>query len=399
MGFLSFFKGTARSSREIVIDSSLGNVLIAGSSKRGVETIMKNYAIDALNNGCGVVIFRDNNTGFSSYPAISTSARLIFDVDCTDNSTTEQINIFAGMTDADINTYIIKLFNMYNEIDKTKKMSYQNYISLLRLLANKAGKRVKLNNLVDYPIEEVENFNLMYCTGMEQARNDRFLNSIRTEIRELEAYFFDFSNNLAGYILSGNKSLEQIFNFKPIIEISLDFSRKPEESALIMSAIIDAIERFNLASTNVKSINVIVDGAPNDILISSGLQKLIKGRRGFNVLYTIQDISNLVEQSNEWIDYADSYFFFKQNSNKNKEFCSAFFGEYEYQKETITKGVSNPTFWDRMSGRGTSSKNSSTSVSVEKKRVYLPEVFAGLPDNQAIYYFKKLNEHNYITIY
>ncbi len=399
MGLFIFIKNATSSSRHVSIDTSLGNVLIAGGSRKGAEAVIRNYAIDSVNKNIGVVVFRDQSNGISSYPSIASSGRLIYDVDCTDNSTTEQIDIFSGMSEMEINSYIIKLFDMYNEIDKSKKMSFQNYIALLRMLAKKAGKRIKLDNLADFPIEEIETYNSMYCNGMELSRNDRFLSSIRTEIRELESYFFDFSNNIAGYILSGNKSLEQILKAKPIIEISLDFSRKPEESTIIMAAIIDAISRINLSMTSVVSVNTVVDGAPNDILINSGLQKLIKSGRNFNVMYTIQDISNLVETSNEWIDYADSYFFFRQNSNKNKEFCSEFFGTYERQKETVTKGVSNPSFWDRMSGRGSSSKQNSTSITMEKERVYLPEVFAGLPDNQAVYYYKKNNEHMYLNVY
>ncbi len=399
MGLLNFIRGATKSSRTISLDASLGNVLISGASKQGAEVIMRNYAIDSINRGYGVIIFRDQVAGLSSYPSITTSSRLIFDVDCTDNSTTEQIDIFSGMTDTDINAYIIKLFDMYNEVDKSKRMSFQNYISLLRNLAKKAGKTVKINNLLDFPIEEIEDLNMKYSTGVEQARNDRFLNSIRAEIRELEAYFYDFANNVSGYVLSGNKSLEQIFKSKPIIEISLDFSAKHEESILIMSAIIDAIGRFNVATSSVSSVNVLVDGTPNDILIASGIQKLIKGGKSCNVLYTIQDLSNLIEQSNEWIEYADSYFFFKQNSNKNKEFCSEFFGTYERQKETVTKGVSNPTFWDRLNGRGGASKQSSTSITTEKERVYLPDVFAQLPENQAIYYSKKTNEHTRLNVF
>ena len=399
MGLFSFIKKATRSSRRVSIDTTLGNVLIAGGSKKGAESVIRNYAIDSVNKNIGVVVFRDQDNGISSYPSISSTSRMIYEVDCADNSTTEQIDIFSGMSDIEINSYIIKLFDMYSEMDKSKKMSFQNYIALLRSLSKKAGKKVKLDNLADFPIEEVETYNSMYCSGMELTRNDRFLSSIRTEIRELESYFFDFSSNVAGYILSGNKSLEQIFKIKPIIEISLDFSRKPEESTLIMAAIIDAIGRINLSATTVTSVNTIVDGAPNDILINSGLQKLIKSGNGLNVMFTIQDISNLVETSNEWIDYADSYFFFRQNSNKNKEFCSEFFGTYEKQKETVTTGVSNPTFWDRMSGRGSSSKQSSTSITTEKERVYLPEVFAGLPDNQAVYYYKKNNEHMYLNVY
>lgn len=399
MSFLNFIKGAVKSHRKISLDASLGNVLIAGNSMRGAEVVMRNYAIDSSNKGYGVVIFRDSEAGLSAYPSIAPSGRLIYGIDCTDNSTTEQIDVFAGMNDTDINAYLIKLFDMYNEIEKGKRMSFQNYIAMMRILTKKAGKKIKLNTLADFPIEEIENLNYTYCTGIEQTRNDRFLSSIRAEIRELESYFYDFSNNAAGYVLSGTKSLEQIFRLKPIVEISLDFSSKPEESTLIMSAVIDAINRFNLAASTVKTVNTIVDGAPNEILINSGLQKLIKGGRGFHVLYTIQDISNLVDKSNEWIDYADSYFFFRQNSNKNKEFCSEFFGTYERQKETVTKGVSNPSFWDRWNGKGSSSKQSSTSVTTEKERVYLPDVFAALPDNQAVYYFKKTNEHTYLNVF
>ena len=204
---------------------------------------------------------------------------------------------------------------------------------------------------------------------------------------------------MIGYVLSGTKSLEKIFQLKPIIEISLDYSGKPDESRIIMSSVIDAINRFNLSLSTVSSINVIVDGAPNDILTESGLHKLIKGGRGFNALYTIQDISNLVEKSNEWIDFADSYFYFKQTSNKNKEFCSEFFGTYEKRKESVTKGTSNASFWDRMNGHGGSTRQDSKTVTYEKERVYLPEVFSGLPDNQAIFYSKKNNEHTYLTVY
>lgn len=399
MGFLSFIKGLTKGSNKISIDASLGNVLIAGNSKRGAEAIIRNYAIDSLNRDYGIVIFRDYETGISSYSSITSSSSMICEIDCTGNRVTERIDVFSGMSDSDVNSYIIKFFDAYNEIDKTKKMSFLNYISILRSLAKKAGRQVKLNNLSDYPIEELDNLNLTYCSGVEQSRNDRFLSSIRTEIRELEGYFFDFSNNIAGNILSGEKSLEQLFKLQPIIEVSLDFSRRAEASNIIMSAIIDAIWRFNLSASNVKSINIIVDGAPNDILSASGIQKLIKSGRDFNVLYTIQDISNLIEQSNEWVDYADSYFFFKQNSNNNKEFCSKFFGEYERMKETITTGVSNSSFWDRINGRGSSSENSGRSLTTEKERIYLPEVFARLPENQAIYYFKKSNEHNYLSVF
>ena len=400
MGFFSFLRGATLGPSTISIDASLGNVLICGNSKKGSEVIIKNYAIDSVNKGYGVVIFRDQVTGITSYPSITTSSRMVYEIDCTDNCSTEQIDVLYGLNDNEINSFIMKLFDLYSEIDKTKKMSYMNYLALLRSLAKMAGKNVKINELVDYPIEEVEALNLKYCTKpIEQARNDRFLNSIRSDIRDLEAYFYDFSQNVIGYVLSGSKSLEKIVQLKPIIEISLDYSGKPEESRIIMSAVMDAINRFNLSASTVNSINVIVDGAPNEILVESGLHKLIKSGRGFNALYTIQDISTLVEKSNEWIDFADSYFYFRQMSNKNKEFCSEFFGTYEKRKESVTKGTSNASFWDRINGRGGSTRQDSKTVTYEKERVYLPEVFSSLPDNQAIFYSKKTNQHTRLTVY
>lgn len=397
MDFLKKLKSIGRS--RITLDASLGNVLVTGNSKHGAEVVMRNYAIDSVNRGYGLVIIRDVETGMAAYPSIASSSRMIYDLDCTDNSVTDQIDVLSGMNDNEINAFIIKLFDIYSEIDKSKKMSFQNYIATMRTLCKKAGKHLTFNNFADYPIEEIDVLNMRYCSGIEQSRNDRFLNSLRGNIQDLESYFADFSNNVAGYVLSGTKTLEQIFKTKPIVEVGMDFGRKPEESLVVATALIDTISRFNLSSSSVKSINVIVDGAPNETLIGCGLQKLIRGGRGFNVLYTIQDISNLVEQSNEWIDYADSYFFFRQNSNKNKEFCSEFFGTYEKQKRTTTKGVSNPSFLDRLSGRGAASKQTGVSITTEKERVYLPDVFASLPENQAVYYDKKSNFHTYLNVF
>lgn len=401
MGLFNFLKGAIGSSKSVSIDTSLGNVLICGNSKQGAEVIMRNYAIDSVNKGYGLVVFRDQINGVASYPTITTSNSMIYSIDCAENTTTDQIDIFSGMSETDINNYIIKIFDMYNEIEKSRKMGYLNYIALMRSLAAKAGKKIRLDQFVNYSIEEVEDLNLRFCKNpMEQSRNDRFLTSIRADIRELEAYLYDFSQNVIGNVLSGTKSLEKILSLKPIVEISLDFSSKPLESKIIMVAIIDAINRCNFTLAGKSGVNVIVDGAPNDILIESGIQKLIKSGRAFNVVYTIQDISNLLEQSNEWIDYADSYFFFKQTSNKNKEFCSEFFGTYEKQKETITQGKNTPTFWSRLSGQGGGTTvNSGKTITTEKERVYLPEVFAGLPANQAIYYLKKTNTHTYLTVF
>lgn len=389
-----------RRANTISIDSSLGNVLVSGSSKRGKESVIRNYVVSALNAGEGVIIFRDIATGLSSYPLITSSSRIVCEIDCTDNCTTEQVDIFAGMSEKDINAYVIKIFDMYNEVDKKVKMSYQNYIGLMRDLMKKAGKKFKLDQLVDYSIEDMEDWNFRLCTNqIEQSRNDRFLNSIRADIRELESYFYDFSQNVVGYVFSGNKSLDTLLRNKEIIEISLDFSAKPEESQIIMSAIMDAVNRVNLSTAGKSGLRIVADGVPNEIMIGSGLSKLIKGGRNCKVAYAVADIANLAKQSNEWIDFAETYFFFRQTSNDNKEFCSAMFGEHEVAKQSHTQGTNQGSFWTRMQGRGDTTHSNTTTTSYQKERFYPPEQFASLPENECIFYSKLSGEHTLLTVF
>ena len=402
MGILdSLLQGVQGGRRKLIsIDGALGNILISGSSKKGKEQVIRNYALSTLNLGEGVIIFRDITTGLSSYPLITSSTRPVCEIDCTDNSTTEQIDIFAGMSEKDINAYIIKMFDMYNEIDKKVKMSYQNYIGLMRDLMKRAGKKFKLDQLANYSIDDLENWNYRLCTNqVEQTRNDRFLNSIRADIRELESYFYDFSQNVIGYVFSGNKSLDMILRNKEIIEISLDFAAKPEESQIIMSSVIDAINRVNLSTASKSGIRIIADGVPNDIMIASGLNKLLKGGKNYKVAYAVADIANLAKQSNEWIDFAETYFFFMQTSNENKEFCSAIFGEHEVAKHSHTQGTNQSSFWVRMQGRGDTTRSNTTTTTYQKERFYPPEQFASLHENECIYYSKLSGEHTLLSVF
>ncbi len=396
MGIFSLIKSSMASSKVVSIDSSLGNVLITGNSPKGGETVMRNYAIDILNQGGAVVVFRDSKNGFSAYPSVVASNTMMYEINNEEGAITEDIDVLSCFSDSECNQYIINMFDKYSEVDKGKRMSYQNYIALIRTLLKKRGRQIKLKDLERYSIEEVEDLNS--SLGMpetERNRNERFLNSIRLDIRELEAYFYDFSINSVGEILSGSKTLEKVLAAKEVLEVSLDFTSKPKESQIIMSAIIDNICKLNYAACKRRSVAVIVNEVPNECLIESGLNKLIKSTSNCSVLYTVTDISNLIEKSNEWIEYADSYFFFKQNSNKNKEFCSEFFGTYEKTKTSTS--YNTPTFWSAIQGKGSSSRGTTTTT--EKERIYLPDVFASLMENQAIYYFKKSNEHSRLTVY
>lgn len=400
MGVFDTIKRVSQSVKRVTIDGSLGNILISGGSKKGADAVIKQFSIDSVNNDHGLVFFRDCRTGICPYPSFVPSDQMIYRINCSSNSSNGQINAFKGMTETEINSYFVKIFDMYNEIDKSSKMNYQSYIALLRSLARKEGKTVRINNLSDFPIEELDSLNSKYCSGLEYTRNDRFLNSMRAEISGLESYFYDFSINSAGRVLSGEKSIEQILSAKPIIEVILDFAGNPEESTIILVALIDSICRTDFSKASVSGVNTVVNGAPNSILINSGLQKIINNSNNCKVLFDVQDISNLAETSNEWIDIVDSYFFFRQSSNSNKEFCSLFFGEYEKKKESVTKSNSSPSFWDILNGSSNnSSRQKSTTVTKEKERVYPPEVFATLPENRAVFYNKRKNEHTYLNVF
>lgn len=395
MGLFDLIKGNG-GSRSVTLDSSLGNVLITGHSPRGSQTIMNNYVIDTVNLGGGVVVFRDSRNGYSVYPSAISSGSMICEINNEEGAVTEELDVLSCFSDSECNQYIINMFDKYSELEKSRRMSYQSYIALVRTLLKKRGRQIKLGELENYTVDEVEMLNAtINMPDAERIRNERFLNSIRPDVRELEAYFFDFSSNSVGEILSGSRTLAKVLAAKPVVEVSLDFTSKPKESLIIMSAIIDNLCRMNYTEAKRGFVSVVVNEVPNEYLIESGLNKLIKSAGNCRVVYTVTDISNLIEKSNEWVEYADSYFFFKQNSNKNKEFCSEFFGTYERVKVSQTRN--DPTFWSAIQGRGASTKG--VTRTTEKERVYLPDVFASLPENQAVYYFKKTNEHSRLNVF
>ena len=387
--------------KNISVDNRFGNLILIGNSKSALDYVLANYSITSLNDDIALIIFRNATTGISAYPTITTQGMMIYSLDCTDANGSEQIDIFAGLTENDIDAYIIKIFDKYEPFEKSKKLYFHNYVSLFRNLVKRTGKKVTLQNMHDWDIDDLEMINMQYVTDpIEQQKNERFLNAIRPNIIELESYFHAFSQSIAGEIFSGNKSIEQILSRKSIVEVSLDFSFKKEESTLIMSVLVELINRINVALTGRKSINVVLDGIPSDVLINSDSLRLINNGRGFHVLYTVPDISTLLEKSgNDWIERADTLVFCRQNSDKNKELCSKFFGEYEKQKESYTSSKTTPSFLSYlMGGGGGPSRTNSRTVTTEKERVYPPEFFASMPDKQILIYYKPEDNHMVVNL-
>ena len=384
----------------ISIDNNLGNIALIGNSPRAVSSVMRNYSIDALNNNKAVVVLRNSANGFSAYPTVMSTRRTMHEIDVCEQQSAEQYDGLAGYSDKEKETAIIQLMEVFGSIEPSKKVRYQNYISIIRSLLATRGKKLRLNELYLYNVDEVETLNATArISDAERMRNERFLSSFRTDLIEFETYCFEFERNITGHIMSGTKSLEDIFASKQLIEFSFDFKSNKDDSNVLLKAVVNSLCKFNAAAAGKNGLVVVINEIPNESLISAEVQRLIKNLPGCRVVYSIADISKLVEESNDWIEYADSYFFLLQTSDKNKEFSSAFFGTYEKQKVTTNTGRSDPTFWDRLANRGSSSRTSGTSVTTEKERVYLPEVFSTMPPNEAIYFFKSSNSHNRITLF
>ena len=386
----------------ISIDIGLGNVSVIGNSKTGREAILKDYALDAYNGDAAVFLFRNAAMGMTTYPQISPSPNIVCEMDNSDDAMTEQFDAFAHCgTEADKNSTIIKLFDAYSPIEASKKMNYQSYIDIMRRLLKVFGKQVRLNEFYNHSIEEIDDLNRRApIPQIDHDRNERFLNGFRSEAMGIESYFRAFSENTIGHIMSGTKTLEKIFQVKDFMEVSFDFSSKQSESEILLSTFIDNIKKFNFSASRKKSIIVVTDEIPNESLIDSGFIRLLK-MANCQTIFTVSDIASLIEKSNDWIEATNSYFFLRQNSNKNKEFCAEFFGKYEKQKVSETSGQTNqkPSIFNLGlidSDKTTVTKNKT--VSYEKEYIYQPEVFAGLGDYESIYYFKNGNEHGRLNL-
>ena len=274
-----------------------------------------------------------------------------------------------------------------------------------------AGKTPKINELSSYTIETLEDINSRaHIPDAEKNLNERFFDGVRGDVAVIESYLYDFANNNAGFILSGDSSLEQIVSRGKIIEVSLDFSTRKEESELLLSILFDKLYKFDYSKVGINQLVVVLDELPNETLIKAGAEKMFMNAAPCHIVLSVMDVAMLAEKSNVFIDKPDSLFFFQQQSNKNQEYCSEFFGNYEKTKVSTTQTSGTNTsrtrssLWDYWNDRGTSNKTRGTSSSVsytsttEKERVYLPDVFKNLPENQCIYFFRKDKSHNYLNI-
>ena len=415
-------RGGGRSTQNLIsVNYTLGNVLLTGNSKAGKEVLMRNYMMSAISeNNSGGIVIRNSAFGFSAIPSLTMQSSMVYGIDNGDGAFTECFDPLLNLNDKQAVDLIFNMLNKYSEFENSCKMKFKEYIAKIRYFTRLMGKPFKINLLHNYTIEILEDMN--YNSNLpdaEKRRHERFFDNVRGDIGTLESYFYDFEQNNIGFILSGDRSLEDILNTGKILEINIDFANKCEESQVLMSVLADCICQFNYSRARNSNICIAMDEIPNEFLLKAGIDKLLIASNQCHMIYSVEDIGLLAEKTNTWIDKADSFFFFQQNSNKNKEYCSEFFDTYEKEKlsTTRTSGSSRNSSssysyssggygsdWSSSSSSSSSSGYStnysrSYTTTTEKERVYLPEVFHKLSENQCIYFFKNSGNHGYLTVY
>jgi len=402
--FTDLFGSTPQPTNKIIhIDTNLGNVAIVGNSTPAKETLFANYGIDAYNKEAAIFVFRDAKIGMATYPQMSPSANCICEVDNSDNATTEQFDALAHCrTESDKNEAIIKLFDTFSPIEPSKKMTYSTYIDIMRKLLKLSGKNVRINELYNYSIEDIDNLNRRSALPqIDKDRNERSLNSFRSDAIGIESYFRVFAENTIGYIMSGTKTLDKFFQTKDFMEVTFDFSSKQKDSEILLSAFIDNILKYNFSASRKNKIFVIADEIPNDALVNTGFIRLLK-MTNCHVIFSISNIAGLVKISNDWVDKVNCFFFLCQNSNENTEYCAKMFGEHEVRKPIESDGrTTEAPSLRNLGGLLQTTKptvNKQTTWQIVKEYVYPPEVFAQLGDYETIYYNIKDKEQCRLTL-
>lgn len=393
---------TPQRQRMISIDGSLGNVLMSGNSRSGKNAIIRNYVIDIYNRGGGCIIIRSTHDGFSAVPDVFQNMSYIHGIDTGDGAFTDQFNPFGNLNDNQMTDLLLNIFNKYSEFEPGSKMKFKQYISKMLRLIKASGGKFALNDLSQYTIEVLEDMNFRSrLPDAEKMQNERFFDSIRGDINTLESYFYDFANNNIGFILSGNSTLDQIMGSGRIIEVTLDFSTRKEESEVLLSVLKDKICELDARRTG-RELVVVIDGISNDSLLKAECQNLMSTSENCHMVYSIMDIAMLSEKTNIFVDKADSLFFFQQLSNKNQDYCSELFGTYEKQKTSVTNTQGTNRTWNYggggYSGGGGRNDGRSVTITTEKERNYLPDDFKNLPDNQCIYFFKSSKEDGRLNL-
>lgn len=361
---------------------TLENCIMMGNASGGPKSVMRNYSIDAANKGHAVVVFR-RAAGFSLCPGDLARSDM-FSMSTKYGDAAQKLDMFAGLSDEEKARKIIEICRIYAPIDAMRLPMYEGYIRLMVSLLRLKGVNIKLDQLGDYDIDDIRdiNNNPRYVPNPTiKNRNNNLLNAITKEYMNLQGIFSALSFGQIAPMLSGTDSLEKVLDDYPVVEITLDVDNNPDESVILMDAIIDRLCSLNLGRMTKKQVYVVADQLPIDIMKKSTMNRLLTLKSYCHMLYAVTDISTLVEGDSDWHANCDTYMAFHQNSPKNMEYCSNMFGTKKRMQIDLF-----------------SSGRLGFNLRWVEEPIYRTNVFSGLPDNVCIYMTKKTGQHCRLTV-
>lgn len=404
MGLLDIFRGNRSqpAPHVINIDNSLGNTLLAGSSKYGVEQIFTYFLNDAYNNGKKILVLRGGANNFSS---LNTSFRArrdeVYSIDLSQGArVSNQLNLFDVYQGSEQIQQISETVAKYCGLEARIKTLISRYIETINKLRIGTVEIPKITDLVKFYIDRLDTLNARYSqTNSADGRSIQlYLDGLRhTDYFYIESAFSEIANSAVGKVLSGRKSLRDVFSEKDIVEITIDSTDIAGTDTFLYTVYKYLIKLNNSYDKYL----IIIDGLTPEQYVDSDLTKLLSLSQ-LQISYSVQDIKGMTNKvGNQWLEQTSSILFFRQTSPENMAFAADKIGKYETVERERNGGSSHPkTIMGSLFGiydRNKLQVQEGWHERKVEKYYFRPEEFGSLSEREAIVYisstgiFSKLN--------
>lgn len=363
----------------INLDTTLENTVLAGTSPKGISTVMESFAADAERKNAGVLLIRNLNGGCSLTASMGSTFRMT-----TQNSVMgDSLDMFAGLKSHEYSRCLLELMDRYCTIDSTKRIIYDDYLQMVIELHRKKHVSVKPNELANFSVSDVRALNQAVTTDIsERDQNELFLKAHNADLNILQSYFRIFKRNKLGELTSGTQSFEKVLDSNGVVEITLDFANNEKESVDFLDVLIDRLCMRRTSIMVKKQVYVIMDQVSNEHMIEAGAQRILSLAPWCYMMYSVTDISNLVKNSTVWVNQCTTMLCFRQFSAANMQYCSDLFGTHRVPKVGCS--------WFGRLG---------FNVNFVEEPIYKTGDFAKLPDNTAIFRTSKTGQHCRLQVY
>ena len=392
MGLLDVFRGNTRqvAPQVINIDNSLGNTVLSGSSKYGVEQIFTYFLNDAYNNGKKILVLRGSANSFSS---LNTSFRTrqdeVYSIDLSQGARiSNQLNLFDVYQGSEQIQQISETIAKYCELEAKIKTLIARYIETINKLRIGTVETPKITDLVKFHIDRLDTLNARYSQNNLDGRSIQlYLDGIRhTDYFYIESAFSEIANSGLGKVLSGRKSLRDVFSEKDIVEITIDSTDTRGTNTFLYTVYKYLIKLNNSYDKYL----IIIDGLTPEQYVDSDLTKLLSLSQ-LQIAYSIQDIKGMTNKvGNQWLEQTSSILFFRQTSPENMTFAADKIGKYETVERERSGGSSHPkTIMGSLFGiydRNKLQVQEGWHERKVEKYHFRPEEFGALSEREAIVY-------------